>query len=55
MGGARLLDVEMRLVTLGRAVMLEGVEGKKSRTQRHVSLSGERLDYSSQSVRHEAA
>ena len=34
MGGPRLLDVETRLVTLGRAVMLEGVEGKNSGTQR---------------------
>ena len=37
MGGPRLLDVEIRLVTLGRAVMLKGVEGKKSRMQRHAS------------------
>ena len=37
MGGPRLLDVETRLVTLGRAVMLDGVEGKKSRMQRHAS------------------
>ena len=35
MGGPRPLDVETRVVTLGRAVMMGGVEGKRSTTQRH--------------------
>ena len=39
MGGPRLLDVEIRLVTLGRAVMLEDVEGKKSRIQTRIMTS----------------
>ena len=55
MGGPRLLDVEVRLVAFGRVVMLEGEEGKKSRTQRHAYWFSERLDHWSQSVRHEAA